>query len=67
MTDTVQGDLANFAEMAVDIRQVRGGRQESLAEVKDDVAGMKVGDAMVATTRAGAKADYAGLAQTIMY
>jgi len=66
MMDNTGADLANAAAMAVDIRQMRGGRTESIAEFKDDLAGLSVGNAMVQTTRAGKSADYAGLARTIM-
>jgi len=55
-----------LAAMNVDLRQARNGRVESFAELRDDTAGIAVGNAMVRTTRAGKSADYAGLARTIM-
>jgi hypothetical protein len=66
LVDKPAADLANLAARNVDLRQVREGRAESLAELRDDAAGIEVGNAMVRTTRAGKSADYAGLARTIM-
>ena len=67
LVDKPGADIANLAAMNVDLRQARNGRVESFAELRDDTAGIAVGNAMVRTTRAGKSADdYAGLARTIM-
>jgi len=41
-------------------------RMESITELRDDRAGLAVGDAMARTTRAGKKGNYADLAKQIM-
>ncbi len=55
------GFAANGEFLQEDKDQVRGGRLESRAEVRDDYAGMAVGDAMLKTSKAGKSGDYAGL------
>jgi len=55
----------NQAFIAYDRAQAAMGRKESEAEVADDYAGEKVGNAMLKTGKAGAKGDYESLALTI--
>jgi len=55
----------NQAFIAYDQAQAAMGRKESEAEVADDEAGEKVGNAMLKTGKAGASGDYESLALTI--
>lgn len=55
-----------MTNQADSVRQMRAERTESIAEINEDVAGCAVGNAMVATTRAGKSGDSARLARTTM-
>lgn len=52
-------------DVAYDRAQAATGRKESEAEVADDYAGEKVGNAMLKTGKAGASGNYENLALTI--
>jgi hypothetical protein len=58
---TMGGDSENWAFRRYDQRQADNGRQESIAELADDDAGIEVGQRMLATALAGRGGDYWGL------
>jgi len=59
------GFALNQPFIARDWQQAAMGRRESEAELADDYAGEKVGNAMLKTGRAGASGNYENLALTI--
>jgi hypothetical protein len=63
--DGYYGAGLNEAFIAYDRAQAASGRKESEAEVADDYAGLKVGNAMLKTGQAGANGGYESLALTI--
>jgi hypothetical protein len=66
MLGNVAGDAENDVFRAYDWAQAQSGRQESLAELADDDAGMEVGRRMLGTATAGVHADYNALKREIM-
>lgn len=62
---TVAADAENWAFRRYDQHQAASGRQESIAELADDDAGMEVGQRMLDTALAGRSGDYWGLKDKI--
>ncbi|HEU0049658.1 MAG TPA: hypothetical protein VFQ43_18870, partial [Nitrososphaera sp.] len=58
-------ELENALFTVIDWQQAARGRKESETELRDDFAGMAVGDAMLGTTAAGAGGNYAALSKEI--
>jgi len=55
------GASANAVFIAYDWQQAQRGRKESETELRDDYAGLDVGNAMLRTAKAGGSGDYGAL------